>query len=71
MVNYVKHNVKVTKKLSQHQSKSAVKTVVRMNKRLGEADLYQVFISFYGPNHYDKDANEMRFTKIFLVKLFP
>ena len=42
-----------------------------MNKRLGEADLYQVFISFYGPNHYDKDANEMRFTKIFLVKLFP
>ena len=46
LVDYVKHNVKVTKKFSQHHSKSAVKTVVRMNKRLGEADLYQVFISF-------------------------
>ena len=47
-VNHVKHNVKITKQLSQHHSKSAVKTVVRMNKRLGGGgvDLYQVFISF-------------------------
>ena len=72
LVNYVKHNVKVTKQLSQHHSKSAVKTVVRMNKRLGGGggQIYTKSLFHSSPNHNDKDVNEIRFTTIFLVKLF-
>lgn len=69
LVDYVKQNVKVTKNYANTILKVQWKLWWEWLKDWGR-QVYTKSLFHCSPNHYDKEANEIRFTTIFLVKLF-